>query len=232
MSPATAIKPPPPLAVEPTKLERLHRERFALTGKLASLNASAARLREAVALEATVREEINALSRADAAALTQWATNGGQGDVPTPDPKLRRALAERLASTSSQAAAAIGATQDLDHQIRELTETLSGISEAIERAALDVLEGEFYEIVESYTAAVEHENKLTAKLAGMRAYLSEEGRRLSENGNPDAGRLYFTRSSAMAALKLIERGATKAEIIGAAADWSRRASTLRRGSPS
>lgn len=219
-------------AVPTTPLEQLHHDRSGLTRELASLNASAAKLRATAQAEAAVLQEIGYLGKAEIAATVAWASAGCIGNQPAPDQKHRRALAERLSAAQAASAAAVGAGQDLDHQIGQLNAQLVTLDQMIETAALDLMDAEADQIINEYTELVERENEMTAKLIGLSRYFSDEGRKLTDRGDHQAGRRYFAKASTLSANKLIEHGATMPMIDAAATAWSKRAAALRRGSPS
>jgi hypothetical protein len=227
---APATKPLTPVATEPaTPLERLHAERAGLASELDGLNASAARLGETVASEAAVLREIGDLGNSEIAVMTAWASGGCVGDPPAPDQKQRRALAEKLAAAQAAAAAAKGAGRDVDTKIADINRELAGINQSIEKAALDVMQADFRALNDQHLAAVEVIRKVSAKMHGLCSYLSNEGRRRIDNGDQEAGRVYFSRAEALTGIKLANPGVTQGEIIRAANDWSRRAANLREG---
>src|SRR3979411_1314872 len=86
-----------------TVLEQLHADRAGLTGELAGLQASSARLRETANAEAAVLREIGEMGSAEIATMTAWASAGCAGEQPVPDLKQRRALAEKLGAAQSAA---------------------------------------------------------------------------------------------------------------------------------
>jgi hypothetical protein len=150
--PAVKIVTTPP---EPsTALERLHADRAGLIQRLEQISATHARLRALGLVEAAVRQELDALSKADIQAVTGWAASGGEGEPPSADLAQRRALGAKLASAQAAANAATGSLHDLDHEIRELTAQLADAEKAIERAALDIAEREFSEIRGQHAAAM------------------------------------------------------------------------------
>jgi hypothetical protein len=145
-----------PSATEPaTPLARLHADRAGLTGKLAGLQASSARLRETANAEAAVLTEIGAMGSAEIAAMTAWASAGCVGDPPAPDQKQRRTLTEKLAAAQSAAAAAKAAGSDIDHQIADLNDRHRAISAEIEKAALDAMQVDFRALNDQHLAAIE-----------------------------------------------------------------------------
>jgi hypothetical protein len=95
--------------------------------------------------------------------------------------------------------------------------------QTIETAALDLMDAEADTIISEYTGLTEAANSLTAKLIGLRAYLAEQGRKLTDRGDHEAGRRYFNRASTLAAVKLLESGATAPQIEAAMQSWSQRA---------
>jgi hypothetical protein len=228
MAPAT--KSLTPSATEPaTPLERLHADRAGLTGELASLNASSARLRETANAGAAVLREIGAMGSAEIAAMTAWASAGCIGDPPTPDLKQRRGLAEKLAAAQVAAAAAKAVGADIDRQIAELNDKLRAIAAQIEKAALDGLHDEFRVLSDQHLAAIEAVRKLAARLHGLCSYLSNEGRRRLDRGDQEGGKAYLARAEALTSIKLPNPGVTQGEIIEAANDWARRAAALNKG---
>jgi hypothetical protein len=223
---------PPPLSKPAlaAALELLHADRAGLAGRLAGLTASSTRLRETANAEAAVLLEIDALTRADAAAMTAWASGGCVGDVPVPDQKQRRALAEKLAAAQAATAAAVGAGQDIDHQIGQLNQQIASASRSIEKAALDVMHTEFNAVREQHAAAMAEGSKLAAKIHGLCSFLSNEGRRLIDRGEHEAGKRLLVRAEAMTAIKIAKPDVSHGEIIEAANDWLRRLAMLRKGS--
>jgi hypothetical protein len=212
-----------------TALEQLHRDRAGLTSELAVLSASSARLRETANAEAAVLREIGDMGSAEIAAMTAWASAGCIGDPPAPDLKQRRALAEKLATTQSAAAAAKGAGADIDHQIGERNDRLRDIAAQIEKATLDAMQADFHGLNNQHLAATEALRKVSARMLGLCSYLANEGRRRADNGDQEAGKRYLARAEALNSIKLANPGVTQGEIIEAANDWSRRAATLRSG---
>jgi DNA repair exonuclease SbcCD ATPase subunit len=228
-----ATKSLPSSTIEPaTPLEQLHADRAGLTGELAALNASSARLHQAANAEAALLAEIGALGSDEISAMKAWASAGCLGDAPAPDQKQRRALAEKLAAAQSAGAAAKGAGQDIDNQIDELNNRLRAVSVQIEKAALDVMQVDFHALNDQHIATTEVIRKITAKLHGLCSYLSNEGRRRIDNGAHEGGKRYLARAEALTSIKLASPGVTQGEIIEAANDWSRRAAALRNGSAS
>jgi hypothetical protein len=230
---APAAKPLTPSAAEPaTPLERLHADRAGLTGELAALSASSARLRETANAEAAVLREIGAMGSAEIATMTAWASAGCVGDQPAPDQKQRRALAEKLSAAQSAAAAAKGAGTDIDHQISELNDRHRTISAEIEKAALDAMQVDFRALTDQHLAAIEVARRLAARLLGLCSFLSNEGRRRIDRGDHEAGKRYLARAEALNGIKLASPGVTQGEIIEAANDWGRRAAALNKGAAS
>jgi len=172
------------------------------------------------------------MGSAEIAAMTAWASGGCVGDQPAPDLKLRRTLGEKLAAAQAGATAAKAAGADIDRQIAELNDQLRNIAAQIEKAALDAVQAEFGILNDQHLAAVEALRRLTAKMHGLCSYLSNEGRRLIDRGDLEAGRRYLARAEALNGVKLASPGVTQGEIIEAANDWSRRAADLRNGSSS
>jgi hypothetical protein len=219
-------------ATEPaTQLAELHRDRAGLTSELAGLNASAARLRETAASEAGVLAEIGAMGSAEIVAMTTWASAGCIGDPPAPDQKQRRALAEKLATAQSAAAAAKGAGQDIDHQIGELNNRLRAIGSQIEIAVLDAAELEFAEVCRQNAAYVELLRQSSLSVFGLCSFLSTEGRRLMDRADTEGGKRHLARAEAIAATanKLPKPGVSQVEIAAAANEWARRIAALRKG---
>jgi len=213
----------------PSPLERLHADRAGLTGELASLQASLARLRETANAEAAVLREIGEMGSAEIAAMTSWASGGCVGDGPAPDLKQRRTLAEKLAAAAAAATAAKAAGTEIDNQIGEINSRLRAISSQIEKAALDAMQADFSALNDQHLAATEAIRKLAAKMHGLCSYLSNEGRRLIDRGDLEAGKRYLARAEALTSIKLASPGVTQGEIIEAANDWSRRAAALNKG---
>jgi hypothetical protein len=226
---ATNPKPPKPL----TALEQLYAARAGVAGELAVLSASFARLRETANAEAAVLREIGEMGSADIAAMTAWASAGCIGDPPAPDLTQRRALAERLAAAQAAAAAAKGAGQDIGDQMAQLTEQLASFDSQIDAAALDAMQAEWMEIHRQHRIAVESTRMLTARLAGLGGYFSEQGHHQTDvRGNREAGRRFFVRLEALNAIKLTDPGLTHPEILGGVSFWGNRAAALRSGSAS
>ncbi len=222
-----AIKPNP---TEPARaLEQLHAYFASLAGELAALNTSSARLRETTNAEAAVLREIGEMGSAEIAAMTAWASAGCAGEQPAPDLTQRRALAEKLAAAAAAATSAKAAGTEIDNQISELNSRLRSISIQIEKAALDALQEDFSALNNQHLAAVEAIRKLAAKMHGLCSYLSNEGRRLIDRGDLEAGKRYLARAEALTSIKLANPGVTQGEIIEAANDWSRRAAALNKG---
>jgi hypothetical protein len=223
-------KPLTPSATEPaTALETLHCERAGLTGQLATLNASSARLSAAANAEAAVLREIGEMGSAEIAAMSKWASGNCVGEPPAPDPRQRRMLGEKLAAARAAGIAAKAAGADIDVKIAELNGHLAASDQAIEKATLDALQVDFGDLHDQHLVAVEAARKLAAKLHGLCSFLSNEGRRRADNGDHEGGRQYFARAEALTAVKLASPGVTQGEIIQAANDWARRVATLRSG---
>jgi hypothetical protein len=220
-------------ATEPaTPLQRLHGDRAELASELATLNAASARLKETTNAEAAVLREIGAMGSVEIAAMTAWASAGCVGDPPAPDQKQRRALAEKLATAQAAAVAAKAVGTDIDHQISGLNDKLRAIAAQIEKAALDAMQADFSALNDQHRAATEVIRRLAAQMHGLCSYLSNEGRRLIDRGDHEAGKRYLARAEALNSVKLANPGITQGEIIEAANDWFRRAATLRSGSRS
>jgi hypothetical protein len=226
LSPAPATKPL--TATKPaTPLEQLHAERAGLTGKLAGLQTSSARLQETASAEAAVLREIGEMGTAEIAAMTAWASAGCVGDPPTPDQKQRRALTDKLAAAQSAATAAKAAGSDIDGQISQLNDRLRAIGAQIERAALDTMQADFSALNDQHLAATEVLRRVSAKMLGLCSYLTNEGRRRIDNGDQEGGKRYLARAEALNSIKLASPGVTQGEIIEAANDWARHAGVLR-----
>jgi hypothetical protein len=227
---APATKPPALPTDKPvTPLEQLHADRAGLTSELAVLSASSTRLRETANAEAAVLREIGEMGTAEIAAITAWASAGCVGEQPAPDLKQRRALAEKLAAAQSAGAAAKGAGQDIDQKIARLNDQLRNIAGQIEKAALDVMHDDFRALNNQHLAATEALRKISAKLHGLCSYLSNEGRRLIDRGEHEAGKRYLARAEALTNIKLANPGVTQGEIIEAANDWALHINALRSG---
>lgn len=224
MAPATQPNEPA------TPLKRLHRDRAGVASDLATLNASSARLRQTVASETAVLQEIGEMGSVEIAAMTAWASGGCVGEPPAPDLTQRRVLAERLSVAQSAAAAAKGAGEDINHRIGELNQQLISVNERIEVAALDALQAEFGIIFDQHRVAVENTRVLTAKLAGLARYFADQGReQIDVRNNGEAGRRYFVRGEALAINRLTDPGITHVEILEAVAFWAARYAALRKG---
>jgi hypothetical protein len=220
------------MAATATKLTpstELHAERAGLASELAALNASSARLRETANAEAAVLREIGAMGSAEIAAMTAWASGGCVGDQPPPDLKLRRSLAEKLSAAQAAATAAKGAGADIDQKIAALNEQLREVGQQIEQAIFDRLETEHGFIIDQYRANCELGSKLAAQIHGLASFYGDTGRTLISRGNQDAGMKYLQLASALTNIKLPNPGVTRHEIEAAAANWGRRAATLRAG---
>ena len=223
---ATEIEPS---AAEPTaKLQGWLSQRASLTSELAVLSASISKLRALAHVEGAVRQEIDDMTRADAVALTAWASGGCVDEQPASDPILRRSLAERLSAAVAAAAASVGSIQDLDHQIRELNEQLFTVSEIIEAVIIDVMLAEFNHFHDLHSAAMAEGSKLAAKIHGLRNYFATTGRTLKDRGQPDAGK-FFARAEALSGIKIKQPDVSQSEIISAGEAWARRAAALRKG---
>jgi hypothetical protein len=216
-------------APAPTALTVLYADRQLIADELAALQASSGRLNQAAASEAVVLREIGEMGSAEIAAMTAWAFAGCVGDPPAPDLKQRRALAEKLATAQSAAAAAKGAGADIDRQIGELNDRLRDIGAQIEKATLDAMQADFHGLNNQHLAATEALRKVSARMLGLCSYLANEGRRRCDHGDQEGGKRYLARAEALNSIKLANPGVTQGEIIEAATDWSRRASTLRSG---
>jgi hypothetical protein len=220
----------PALPAEPTTaLEALRQARAVAAQKLSELNDAAARLREAAAGEAAVLAEIDALAAADVETMKAWASGGCLGEAPKPDQSKRIVLGQQLNAAQASSAAAKGAAADIDQQIGELNDRLRVISDQIEKAALDAMQGEFSNLNAQHLAATEALRRVSARMHGLCSYLSNEGRSRIDKGDQEAGRVYFSRAEALTSIKLANPGVTQGEIIRAANDWSRRAADLRKG---
>jgi hypothetical protein len=219
-------------ATEPaTALEQLHAERAGLTGELAVLNASSARLRQTANAEAAVLREIGEMGTAEIAAMTKWATEGCHGDAPRADQQKRIALGQKLNAAQSAAAAAKGAGQDIDNQIGELNQRLRTIGGQIDAAVLDAVEAEFAEVCRQNNVITEQLRKCSLRIFGLCSFLSTEGRRLNDQANTEGGKRYLARAEQLAnvANKLPKPGVAQVEIAAAANDWARHIADLRKG---
>jgi hypothetical protein len=211
---AQTSKAPPADRQPVTAHEQLHADRARLTGELAGLNASSARLRETANAEAAVLREIGEMGSAEIAAMTAWASAGCVGDPPAPDQKQRRALVEKLSAAQSAAAAAKGAGQDIDHQIAELNQRLRSIGDEIEQTAFDLVGREHNEVIAEYRAVCERCGQLAAKISGLAMYYRDAG--------------HLQQASVISATKLPNPGTNRLEIMAAADAWGRRITDLRR----
>lgn len=230
---ATPATKPLTAATEPaTPLEQLHASRAELAGKLAQISATHSRLRALRLVEAAVRQQLDALSKADIEAVSTWAASGGEGEPPAPDLEQRRALGAKLASAQAAANAATGSLHDLDDQIRELNAQLADVEKAIERAAVDIAEREFNEIRTQHAAVMAEGSNLAARMHGFCSYLANNGRTLIDRGDQQAGRTFLARAEAMTAIKLPQGGVAQHEIYASCEFWARRISALRKGAPS
>ena len=212
-----------------TLLEQLHSDRARVTGELAALSASSAKLSDAANAEAAVLQEIGELGSVEIAAMTAWASAGCvAADQPVPDQKQRRALSEKLAAAQSASAAAKGACKDIEDQISELQTQLSEIASTIDTAALDAAQAEFLDLVREHSIAIEHCQKLTALLAGFCNHLSTEGRNRTDRGDAIGGLSYLKRLQALPA-KFPVPSISHPEVNEASNNWGIRVAVLRKG---
>lgn len=215
---ATATKSQTPATEPATPLERLYCDRAGLTGELAALNASSAKLHAAANAEASVVAEITALGAAEIESMTKWGRAGCIGDAPRADQNKRIMLGQKLNAAQASAAAAVGAGQDIGHEITQLTAQLHDISERIEQAVLDCIERDHDEVIAEYAKACEIASKCATRIAGLASF------------HRDAGHLQ--RAAAIIGMKLPKVTTSPTEVQAAANDWSRRAAALRSGSAS
>lgn len=216
---ATATKPLTPSATEPaTALETLLRERASLAQSLDGLNRSAARLHAAANAEADVVAEIAALGAAEIEAMTKWGRAGCHGDAPKADQQTRVRLAQKLNAAQASAAAAVGAGQDINHDIRRQTEQLALIDDQIQIAAFDQIEREHSRVIDEYAQVCRRGSELATRISGTALYFKEAG-------NPGRAVVIFN-------TKLPAITTNPHEVKEAADEWSRRATALRSGSSS
>lgn len=217
-------------STDPTKrLQSLLSRRASVTGEVAGLQATRARLQALNHVEGSLIQQIEEIGRTEMAVMTEWARAGGEGDPPVPDQSKRCALAEQLAGAQAATAAAVGTIHDLDHQMRELNAQLASIDQQIEAASLDILQHDFTDFRERYSALMREGGVLAAKLHGFRSYLSGTGRTLIERGDAEAGKRYLARAEQMSTIKLPMPDVSQGEIFAAAENWGRRAAALRKG---
>jgi hypothetical protein len=228
-----AVTRPPALPTDKRvrPLVLLHRERTVIMGELVVLNVSAARLRQAENAEAAVHREFADLSSAEIDAVANWARTP-IGEPPSPDQKLRRALAEKLAAAQSAAATARGAAQDIGQHTAELNQRLIAINVEIEVAVLDAVELEFANVCRQNSEVVDLFRKSSLRISGLCSFLSTEGRRLNDRADTEASKRYLARAEALAAAasKLPKPDVSQVEIAAAANEWGRHVADLRKGS--
>lgn len=217
MAPATA-KSPTPSAVPATALEQALQDHKRLTESLADLTRAAAHLHAAANAEADVVAEIAALGAAEIEAMTKWGRGGCIGDAPRSDQNQRIRLGQKLNAAQASAAAAVGAGQDINHDIRQQTEQLALINDQIQIAIFDQIEREHGDVIAEYTRVCKRGSELATKISGTALFFKEAG-------NPG-------RAVAIFNTKLPAITTNPHEVKAAADDWSRRAAALRSGSPS
>jgi hypothetical protein len=217
-------------ATEPaTALEMALQRRAGLTDEAERLAAVLARLQTEAAAGASLHNELAKLSETETTEMKCWAAGGCEGSPPKGKQAERQAIAVKMAGTSAVAAAALSAIHDVEHQARENRERIAAADQLVESAALDAMQAELADIRSEHMAAIEQARKSSVKIFGLCSFLSNEGRRLIDRGDHEAGKRYFARAEAMTAIKLPQPSLSHGEIIRAAGDWSRRAATLRSG---
>jgi hypothetical protein len=199
----------------PTELERLHQARARLTHSLAELNRAAAKLRETSAAEADVVAEIAALGAAEIEAMTKWGRGGCIGDAPRSDQNQRIKLGQKLNAAQASAAAAVGAGQDIDHDIRQQTEQLALIDGQIEQAIFDLIEREHGDVISEYVGVCERGSQLATQISGLALMFRETGN--------------HKRAAVIFSTKLPVVSTNPREVQLAADAWGRRVATLRSG---
>jgi hypothetical protein len=188
-----------------------------LTGYRSSTK-PAARLRSAAAGEAAVLAEIGAMGSAEVEAMSKWASAGCHGEMPSPDLKQRRALAEKPSAAQSAAAAATGAGQDINHQITLTEERLATINAQIELTIFDQVEREHGDIISEFVGVCERGSQLATQISGLALLFRETGNN--------------RRAAVIFAAKLPMISTSPNEVQAAADTWGRRVADLRRGSAS
>lgn len=214
-APATKLTPAPQPA---TGLETLHRERASLTQSLDELNRAAARLHAAANAEADVLAEIAALGAAEIEAMTKWGRAGCIGDAPRSDQNQRIKLGQKLNAAQASAAAAVGAGQDINHDIKRQTEQLALIDDQIQIAVFDLIEREHSRVIDEYAQVCRRGSELATRISGTALYFKEAG-------NPGRAVVIFN-------TKLPAITTNPHEVKEAADKWSQRAAALRSGSAS
>jgi hypothetical protein len=213
------IMPPAKLLAVPaepaTALETLHRDRAGLADKLADLNRAAAKLRETSTAEAAVLAEIAALGAAEIEAMTKWGRGGCIGDAPRSDQNQRIKLGQKLNAAQASASAAVGAGQDIHHDIRQQTEQLALINDQVEQAVFDLVEREHNEVISEYVEACEKASQLATQISGLALLFRETG------NNQRAAVIFST--------KLPVVSTNPREVQLAADAWGRRITALRKG---
>lgn len=222
-----------PTSIHVMRLDQLYADRARLAGEIKRLTDASTRLLKEAAGEAALLNELDKLAATETADMRAWADAGCRGAPPAGRQTERLDIAGRLAAFKATASAARGVISEIDGQIGELVAQHAVVDDAVHVAALDIMEGEFAETFEEHRVAAMRTRLLTAKLAGLGGYLSNEGRRLIDiQGDQVAGKKYFARVEALGAIKFTDVGVTHQELIEAANDWSKRAETLRKGSQS
>jgi hypothetical protein len=238
MAPATkpnqpAPAPAPTATTKPaTALEMALQHRAGLAHEAERLAGVLARLQKEAAAGASLHDELAKLSALETDEMKVWASGGCVGSPPKGKHAERQAIAIKMAATSAVAAAAVNAIHDVEHQAKENRDRIAAANQLVEKAALDAMQAELVDIRSEHTAAIEQVRKSSVKILGLCSFLSNEGRRLIDRGDHDAGRRYLARAEALNAIKLPSPGVTQGEIIAAANDWSNRAADLRNGSSS
>ena len=212
-----------------TALKGLHHDRAGLTSEFARLTAILTRLRTEAAAGESLINDLAQIGKAEVDAMRAWADGGCKGAAPTGKETERQALARKIAIANATSAAARGAMADIELQIRQSSEKLAKVNQAIGDAAFNVMQADFADVQAQHLIATQSVRHLSAKLLGLSSYLANEGRRLLDNGD-ETGRPFLVRAEALSATKLPNPGVTHPEIIEAANDWSRRAAALRAGS--
>jgi hypothetical protein len=215
---ATATKLQTPATEPATPLEQALQASRQLTESLADLNRAAARLHAAANAEADVVAEIAALGAAETEAMTKWGRGGCIGDAPRSDQNQRIKLGQKLNAVQASAAAAVGAGQDINHDILRQTEQLALLNDQIEQAIFDTVEREHGDVIAEYTKVCEQGGQLATRISGLALLFRE-------TGNNQRAAAIFTR-------KLPTVSTNPREVQLAADAWSRRIAELRKGSAS
>jgi hypothetical protein len=148
--------------------------------------------------------------------MTKWGRGGCLGAAPRSDQNKRIMLGQMLNAAQASAAAAVGAGQDIGHEITQLTAQLHDINERIEQAVFDCIERDHNDVIAEYAKACETASKCATQIAGLASF------------HRDAGHLQ--RAAAIIGTKLPKVTTSPTEVQAAADAWSRRAATLRRRS--